>query len=161
MAAMAALGRRWRELSRAMGSRGVQTPPGAPPEPPFTPPQESSAEFAFVERLLPPSRIPEPPPHPKYPTPSGWSPPAEAPPALPYFVGRSRHHNLPVYERLAKGNRRLTQLRRLQGDLWALERDLRADLGVQDVQVNEVTGSLLLRGHCGAQLRAWLLQKGF
>lgn len=47
-----------------------QTPPGPPRY------EESTAEFSFVERLLPPSRIPEPPAHPKYPTPSGWSPPA-------------------------------------------------------------------------------------
>uniref|UniRef100_A0A674G9E6 Uncharacterized protein n=1 Tax=Taeniopygia guttata TaxID=59729 RepID=A0A674G9E6_TAEGU len=50
---------------------------GVPQSPASSPGyQESTAEFGFVERLLPPSRVPEPPPHPKYPTPSGWSPPA-------------------------------------------------------------------------------------
>lgn len=54
-----------------------QSDAGAPPPPPDTAPavEESTAEFAFVERLLPPTRIPDPPPHPSYPTPSGWSPP--------------------------------------------------------------------------------------
>ncbi|NXV61344.1 RM49 protein, partial [Molothrus ater] len=158
---------------------------------PQTPPryEESTAEFGFVERLLPPSRIPDPPPHPKYPTPSGWSPPADPPPDLPYFVRRSRLHNLPVYLGLRQG-RRLTELRRIHGDIWvsgglgggsgglggrpltppvppqALERDLRAFLGSQGVpevaaQVNEVTGTLRLRGHWGAQVRQWLLQRGF
>ncbi|XP_032533444.1 39S ribosomal protein L49, mitochondrial isoform X4 [Chiroxiphia lanceolata] len=161
-AAMAALGRRLRGMLG--GVRGLQTPPRAPHE-------ESTAEFVFVERLLPPTRIPDPPPHPKYPTPSGWSPPAGPPRGVPYFVRRSRHHNLPVYLGTRKGgNRRVTTLRGASGDLWALERDLRAFLGdlrtflgVPDlqVQVNEVTGTLQLKGHWGAELRAWLLQRGF
>ncbi|XP_072737654.1 large ribosomal subunit protein mL49 [Ciconia boyciana] len=91
---------------------------------------------------------------------------ADPPPALPYFVRRSRLHNLPVYHRLAKGNRRLTELRHVEGDIWALERELRAflgGLGVKEleVQVNEVTGSLLLKGHWAQELRSWLLQRGF
>ncbi|XP_030331296.1 39S ribosomal protein L49, mitochondrial [Strigops habroptila] len=168
MAAMAALGRRLLPaLGRAGGGRRVQTPPGAPPPAPQPPPvEESTADFAFVERLLPPTRVPDPPPHPSYPTPSGWSPPAGPPPALPYFVRRSRHHNLPVYERLVSGNRRLTELRHVEGDLWALEREVRELLRAlgapqPEVRVNEVTGELRLKGHWGAELRRWLLQRGF
>ncbi|NWZ74579.1 RM49 protein, partial [Acrocephalus arundinaceus] len=136
-----------------------QTPPGPPRY------EESTAEFGFVERLLPPSRVPDPPAHPKYPTPSGWSPPAGSPPDLPYFVRRSRLHNLPVYQGQRQG-RRLTSLRRIHGDIWALEKDLRAflgSLGVPEVpaQVNEVTGTLRLRGHWGHEVRQWLLQRGF
>lgn len=40
------------------------------------------------------------------------------PPALPYHVGRSRMHNLPLYRRVANGNRRITELRRIRGDIW-------------------------------------------
>ncbi|RMB90516.1 hypothetical protein DUI87_33117 [Hirundo rustica rustica] len=91
--------------------------------------------------------------------------PGAPPPDLPYFVRRSRLHNLPVYLGLRQG-RRLTALRRIHGDIWALERDLRAflgSLGVPEVQaqVNEVTGTLLLRGHWGPEVRQWLLQRGF
>ncbi|KAM6325940.1 LOW QUALITY PROTEIN: large ribosomal subunit protein mL49 [Alca torda] len=187
MAALAALGWRLRALSRAVGCRGVQSHPGAPhvpPDPAEAPPdphppqlEESTADYAFVERLLPPTRIPDPPPHPAYPTPSGWSPPkapgggcscclpppGPPPPALPYFVRRSRLHNLPVYPHLVKGDRRLTELRHVEGDIWALERELRAFLGVPDleVQVNEVTGSLRLKGRWERELRDWLLQRGF
>ncbi|XP_071657537.1 large ribosomal subunit protein mL49 [Patagioenas fasciata] len=162
---MAALGRRLRELSGSvrMGMRGVKTPPGAPAPPQF---EESTAEFALVERLLPPTRVPAPPPRPPAPAPSGWSPPAGPPPGLPYFVRRSRFHNLPVYLRGGDGRRRLTELRGAQGDLQALARDLCAFLGGPGgpeprVQVNEVTGTLRLGGHWGAQLRQWLLLRGF
>ncbi|KAM9598427.1 large ribosomal subunit protein mL49 [Morphnus guianensis] len=171
MAAMAAFGRRLRALGRAVGWRGVQgaaPPPQPPPQPTEDPPTvlESTADYAFVERLLPPTRVPDPPPHPTYPTPSGWSPPRDPPPALPYFVRRSRLHNLPVYPHLVKGNRRLTELRHVEGDIWALERELREFLGglgakELEVQVNEVTGSLRLKGHWQRELREWLLQKGF
>lgn len=36
---------------------------------------ESEAEYHFVERLLPPTSVPQPPKHDSYPTPSGWRPP--------------------------------------------------------------------------------------
>ena len=36
----------------------------------------SHEDFKWVKRLLPPSVIPDPPKHSKYPTPSGWSPPS-------------------------------------------------------------------------------------
>lgn len=45
---------------------------GPPDYPSFV---ESVDEYHFVERLLPPTRIPEPPKHKHYPTPSGWQPP--------------------------------------------------------------------------------------
>ncbi|XP_041340802.1 39S ribosomal protein L49, mitochondrial [Pyrgilauda ruficollis] len=111
---------------------------------------------AILRRALPPGGA-------NYPR--GVLIPAGAPPDLPYSVRRSRLHNLPVYLGLRQG-RRLTELRRIHGDIWALERDLRAflgSLGVPEVaaQVNEVTGTLRLRGHWGPQLRQWLLQRGF
>uniref|UniRef100_A0A4W6DX21 Uncharacterized protein n=1 Tax=Lates calcarifer TaxID=8187 RepID=A0A4W6DX21_LATCA len=40
---------------------------------------ESTEEYKFVERLIPPSRVPTPPKH-AGPTPSGWTPPADSPP---------------------------------------------------------------------------------
>ncbi|XP_054374249.1 39S ribosomal protein L49, mitochondrial isoform X1 [Molothrus ater] len=113
----------------------------------------------------PPAASPTPPRTPNTPPRPDGAPPQTPPPDLPYFVRRSRLHNLPVYLGLRQG-RRLTELRRIHGDIWALERDLRAFLGSQGVpevaaQVNEVTGTLRLRGHWGAQVRQWLLQRGF
>ncbi|XP_062456813.1 large ribosomal subunit protein mL49 [Rhea pennata] len=171
------LGRRLAALGLAGGRRLGQSPPGAPavPEPPpESPPEpgypgvvESAAEYAaFVERLLPPTRVPAPPEHPSYPTPSGWSPPRDPPPALPYFVRRSRMHNVPVYRQLTKGNRKMTVIRKIEGDIWALEGELKAFLaplaGRQPLtQVNELTGTLRIKGHFDGEVRAWLLQKGF
>lgn len=43
--------------------------------------------------------------------------PPGPPPELPYFVRRSRLHNLPVYLGLRQG-RRLTALRHIHGDIW-------------------------------------------
>ena len=45
-------------------------------------------------------------------------PPAVPPPSLPFHVGRSRMHNLPLYRKVANGNRRITELRRIRGDIW-------------------------------------------
>lgn len=36
---------------------------------------ESTEEYKFVERLIPPTTVPVPPKHDQYPTPSGWRPP--------------------------------------------------------------------------------------
>ena len=36
----------------------------------------SHDDFKWVKRLLPPSVVPDPPKHAKYPTPSGWVPPS-------------------------------------------------------------------------------------
>lgn len=45
---------------------------GSPNYPSFV---ESVDEYQFVERLLPPTRVPDPPKREHYPTPSGWQPP--------------------------------------------------------------------------------------
>lgn len=53
--------------------------------------------------------------------------PPGSPPDLPYFVRRSRLHNLPVYLGQRQG-RRLTALRHIQGDIW-VSGGLGGDLG--------------------------------
>ncbi|XP_052618373.1 39S ribosomal protein L49, mitochondrial [Peromyscus californicus insignis] len=127
---------------------------------------ESVDEYQFVERLFPPTKIPEPPKHKHYPTPSGWQPPKDPPPNLPYFVRRSRMHNIPVYKDITHGNRQMTVIRKVEGDIWALQKDveefLSPQLGKTPVtQVNEVTGTLRIKGYFDEQLKAWLLEKGF
>ncbi|XP_058382436.1 large ribosomal subunit protein mL49 isoform X1 [Diceros bicornis minor] len=136
---------------------------GPPDYPSFV---ESVDEYRFVERLLPPTSIPKPPKHEHYPTPSGWQPPRDLPPNLPYFVRRSRMHSIPVYKDITHGNRQMTVIRKVEGDIWALQKDvehfLSPLLGKTPVtQVNEVTGTLRIKGYFDKQLKAWLLEKGF
>lgn len=126
---------------------------------------ESSAEYKFVERLIPPSRVPDPPKHAGR-TPSGWCPPADTPQSLPYMIRRSRMHNVPVYTDLTSGNRKTTLIRKVEGDIWALEKDVKQYLkevtGKElPTQVNEVTMTLKVKGHFDAELKEWLISKGF
>ncbi|XP_032660293.1 large ribosomal subunit protein mL49 isoform X2 [Chelonoidis abingdonii] len=127
---------------------------------------ESTEEYKFVERLIPPTRIPAPPKHAQYPTPSGWRAPSDTPPALPYFVRRSRMHNVPVYKDITSGNRRMTVIRKIEGDIWALEEEVKEFLTQlagkpPPIQVNEVTGSIRIKGYFDNELKEWLLNKGF
>ncbi|XP_022075655.2 mitochondrial ribosomal protein L49 [Acanthochromis polyacanthus] len=126
---------------------------------------ESTEEYRFVERLIPPSRIPAPPKHVGV-TPSGWSPPADSPPPLPYMIRRSRMHNVPVYTDVTNGSRKLTLVRKVEGDIWALEKDVKQHLkevtGEElPTQVNEVTMTLKVKGHFEKELKDWLVSKGF
>ncbi|XP_028439025.1 large ribosomal subunit protein mL49 [Perca flavescens] len=126
---------------------------------------ESAEEYKFVERLIPPSRVPAPPKH-AGPTPSGWTPPADSPPPLPYMIRRSRMHNIPVYSDLTHGSRRTTLVRKVEGDIWALEKDVKQYLkevtGKElPTQVNEVTMTLKVKGHFDTELKEWLAGKGF
>jgi len=102
---------------------------------------ESKEDFRFVERLLPPSRIPNPPKHDSYPTPTGWFPPADTIPDLPYHVSRDRYHQFPVevieddfnkddtpidINKIAQleEKKMLTAVTNIRGDLWELAQDL-------------------------------------
>ncbi|XP_007942971.1 39S ribosomal protein L49, mitochondrial [Orycteropus afer afer] len=156
--------RRWRTGGQpGCGLRPLSQVQGPPDYPSFV---ESVDEYRFVERLLPPTGIPEPPKHKRSPTPSGWQPPHDPPPNLPYFVRRSRMHNIPVYRDITHGNRHMTVIRKVEGDIWALQKDvedfLSPLLGKTPItQVNEVTGTLRVKGYFDQQLKAWLLEKGF
>ncbi|XP_054846952.1 39S ribosomal protein L49, mitochondrial isoform X2 [Eublepharis macularius] len=127
---------------------------------------ESTEEYRFVERLIPPTRVPEPPKHGTYPTPSGWRPPQDPPPAFPYFVRRSRMHNIPVYRKMTHGCRKLTVIRKIEGDIWALEKEVKEFLTelsgkTPPTQVNEIACFILIKGYFDEELKKWLMDKGF
>ncbi|KAG8438000.1 hypothetical protein GDO86_008619 [Hymenochirus boettgeri] len=126
---------------------------------------ESCEEYHFVERLIPPSRVPEPPKH-TAPTQSGWIPPKGPPHHLPYFVRRSRMHNVPVYTDITHGNRQMTVIRKIEGDIWALETEVRDFLTqvigkTPPTQVNEISRSIRVKGYYDKELKTWLAEKGF
>ncbi len=126
-------------------------------------------EWKHVERLLPDLHVPPPPEHKSYPTPSGWIPPKPEGTTHPYFVERTRFHNLPVYiERRDGGQRKLTYINRVKGDLWKFEKDLRlfiqekkADGRKAYTQVNECTERVTVRGFEVDLVVEFLLSKGF
>ncbi|XP_063001741.1 large ribosomal subunit protein mL49 [Elgaria multicarinata webbii] len=127
---------------------------------------ESTEEYKFVERLIPPTQVPVPPKHGKYPTPSGWRPPQDPPPDVPYFVRRSRMHNIPVYTDITHGNRKMTVIRKIEGDIWALETEVKEFLTelsgkTPSTQVNEVACSIRIKGYFDQELKTWLVDKGF
>ncbi|XP_076875655.1 large ribosomal subunit protein mL49 [Brachyhypopomus gauderio] len=126
---------------------------------------ESSEEYRFVERLIPPTRVPTPSKH-DHAAPSGWIPPPETPPSLPYMIRRSRMHNVPVYSDIKHGNQMITLLRKVEGDIWALDKDVKEHLqkltGKEPpTQVNEITGTIRIKGQFDKELKEWLLKQGF
>ncbi|KAK3594331.1 hypothetical protein CHS0354_024267 [Potamilus streckersoni] len=126
----------------------------------------STDEFKYVEKLLPSKTVPEPPKHTLYPTPSGWVPPA-ANLSTPYAVNRTKNHNLPVYLQVkVGGTRKLTLIRKIDGDIWALEADIRNFLepitGKKCLtQVHEVARFIRVRGNYVTEVGKFLIDKGF
>ncbi|CAK8695133.1 unnamed protein product [Clavelina lepadiformis] len=126
----------------------------------------SKEEFKWIRRLLPPSIIPKPPLHSNYPTPSGWSPPTETSLDLPYFISRTRYHEFPVYEITKRNGQTMTHIRKIEGDIWAFERDL---IGIihpyldfdPATRVHEVAGIVSVKGNFKAVITQYLREKGF
>ncbi|TDG40120.1 hypothetical protein AWZ03_013456 [Drosophila navojoa] len=123
-------------------------------------------EWKYVERLLPPRTVPQPVAKPAYP--SGWKPQTATGQESGYFVARTKNHMLPVYLNTRfRGQRRLTIVRLIQGDIWALERDLRQVVEQSRngklcaTRVNELSGQIHIHGDYVDLLREHLKSKGF
>ncbi|XP_064623210.1 large ribosomal subunit protein mL49-like [Lineus longissimus] len=125
--------------------------------------------FKWVEKLIPNPIVPEPPQHEKYPTPSGWIPQTAKPGDLPYFVRRSRFHNIPVYlEHLKNNTVKCTKVLHIDGDIWVLEAELSEHLkslrkkGDKPIitQVHEVGRFIIVNGIHVEPIVAFLLSKG-
>lgn len=99
---------------------------------------------------------------------SGWKP--QNPPAdAPYFIQRTANHMLPVY-RVQGGPDRMTirtKVRYVQGDIWALDEELRAVVSraypkeIFKTQVNEIAGLIIFRGDYASVIKEYLLSKGW
>ncbi|XP_063229363.1 large ribosomal subunit protein mL49 [Bacillus rossius redtenbacheri] len=126
---------------------------------------KSPDEWKYVERLLPLKTVPKPKPKTEYP--SGWKPQSEAAKDLPYFIKRNKNHMVPVYlYRGHLGHVRITQVKHIQGDIWALGEELKSFLAKENnkliqIQVQEVYGHINIRGDYVTQVYNWLLNKGF
>lgn len=129
--------------------------------------------WEYVERLakikvapLPDRRKAGEPPTPM---PSGFMPPPESPPDLPYFVPRTRNYLLPVYYHLDNDPEKCsTIVKQVTGDLWQLEEDLRTHLESLNKTNRRILTSVLetddrvcFRGRYLHQVVDWLHAQGF
>ncbi|KAH8420589.1 hypothetical protein KR009_011706, partial [Drosophila setifemur] len=123
-------------------------------------------EWRFVERLLPPTTVPKPVEKKDYP--SGWRPQTEDGSEAGYYVSRTKNHMVPVYlQTKFRGQRRITVVRHIQGDIWQLEKDLRAVVEqarngkLCATRVNELSGQIHIHGDHVDVVREHLKERGF
>ncbi|CAL8103931.1 unnamed protein product [Calicophoron daubneyi] len=160
----------WAEITETVKSSSDKL------ESPKIPYEISKEDFKWVECLIRQPKIPPPPKDATFPTPSGWVPPnPDIAKQYSYFVRRSRNHMLPVYfeERQRKdreqahGQRQLTVIKHVDGDMWALVNDLRTllepkcDGGLFLCQVDEATRKIRIEGIFLEEVAQFLLDHGF
>lgn len=129
--------------------------------------------WSYVEQLESIRIAPQPrfrkPNEPIVPMPSGYVPPPEQPPDLPYYVARTRNYMMPVYYHLDNDpDKCYTLVKQVTGDLWKLQEDLRMHL--EDINesrkriltsVDEASECISFRGRYLHQVVSWLQQQGF
>jgi hypothetical protein len=117
-----------------------------------------------------------PPPPPQIPA---WTPsplPPTTLPDLPYLISRTTtpSRSLPIYESIKSRTLLQTTIRRCSGDLSLLKQHLLEALGLEEsfieerdgrkrenVRVNTLTNSIVIRGYRGAEVRKWCSMVGF
>lgn len=132
---------------------------------------QSPPEWKFVERLINGKIITDAPVNPTDTfLASGWKPQksvAELKEKYPYYVNRTKNHQVPVYLLSTfRGQRKVTKLKRVEGDIWALEKDLKEALQLAlkkkvETRVNEVSGQIDFKGIHVDMISVFLMQKGF
>lgn len=131
----------------------------------------NSEQWKFVERLISTKVVNQSPDSINdEPLPSGWKPQKSLQylkKNYSYYVSRTKNHQIPCYLMSTfRGNRKVTKLRRIEGDIWALEKDLRAVLEKTSNQkiesrVNEMSGQLDFKGAHVSTITDILMEKGF
>ncbi|KAI1723934.1 mitochondrial large subunit ribosomal protein (Img2) domain-containing protein [Ditylenchus destructor] len=137
--------------------------------------KEANVNWDYVKRLLPLKVIPEMPKNCGI-LPSGWRPPKDPPPDLPYYIRRGTNH-LPILfleRRRDELNPKtmdfeyveLVSLRGIDGDVFACEKDLRSflerELG-QPVATNvdELKNRIKVKGADRSLLEKFVFESGF
>lgn len=120
--------------------------------------------WKFVEDILPLSAIPKLTPKTEYPT--TWQPPKQVRPDVDYLVARTKNHMIPVYlQTTHRGLRRVTLIRRIQGNMWNLEKEIcevvKSTGKRYAGRVNEMSGILRVHGDHVVTIRNFLIGKGF
>lgn len=124
-----------------------------------------AAQWQHVANILASPLVPQPTVKSVYT--SGWQPPAADAVKLPYFVERTKNHMFPVYVNATyRGQRRITTLKRVSGDIWQLEHELHAAierrLGGKAIvtRVNEMNGQILFKGDFVTIVQEFLASRG-
>lgn len=124
------------------------------------------AEWSHVENLLFRRTIPRIAPKEEYP--SGWSPPKSSRTSdLPYCVGRSCNHMIPVYLNVGHiGLQKITKIKHVMGDIELLEKEIRDYLQKKHKRVvatciNECGGIVRIKGDYCLDAKKFLENKGF
>ncbi|CAL3971792.1 unnamed protein product [Diplocarpon coronariae] len=80
----------------------------------------------------------------------------------PYRITLTRSKGLPIYL-LAKrgGNKKLTRIRRIEGDVKELKKDLQEALGMdgKDVTINQLTKQIIVKGHMKPQIQQFFTDR--
>ncbi|RMY55315.1 hypothetical protein D0864_13812, partial [Hortaea werneckii] len=90
--------------------------------------------------------------------------PTHCAPNLSYFVTRTPNNELPIYTlRKCGGNLTFTRVKKVDGRREDLCEALRAELGLKrdEVQVNPVTGHVVVRGHWRGEVEKFLRERLF
>ncbi|KAF2155202.1 hypothetical protein K461DRAFT_292085 [Myriangium duriaei CBS 260.36] len=85
-------------------------------------------------------------------------------PNLPYYVTRTPSNELPVYNlSKAGGNKPLTRVRKIDGDLEALRTSLQIHLQLKkdDCVINQLTKQVIVKGHVKNEIEAFLKARNF
>ncbi|CAO1408783.1 unnamed protein product [Diamesa serratosioi] len=126
---------------------------------------QNAPEWKYVEQLLGERVIPQPIKKSEYP--SGWTlPNPELFKSLPYYVERTKNFMLPVYMDITfRGQRRITIVRKIEGDIWKLEEELKQMIGDKVkkpifTQVNEMNRQISFKGDYVSLVQEFLISKG-
>lgn len=85
----------------------------------------------------------------------------------PYFVERTKNYMQPVYlHKSHRQTRKITKIRKIQGDIWKLEQDLKEY--VENAmnrkigsQIFEFAGVIIFKGDYVSCVKKWMDMKGF
>ncbi|PBP23064.1 hypothetical protein BUE80_DR005749 [Diplocarpon rosae] len=80
----------------------------------------------------------------------------------PYRITLTPSKNLPIYTLQKRGgNKRLTKVRRIEGDITALKKDLQEALGLRekDVTINQLTNQIMVKGFQKPQIEQFFKER--
>ncbi|OXA56134.1 39S ribosomal protein L49, mitochondrial [Folsomia candida] len=129
--------------------------------------EKSYAEWKWVERMIPPKTVPLRPATPGKVFPSGWTVP-NPPKNCSYYIPRNKNHMVPVYTLTwDRGQIRETRIKFVEGNIWALERDVGKFLKsifpyrIISTYTQECARFVGIKGDHTEQVKEWLIKRGF